>query len=179
VKLDRARAALAVIDVQEGFRTAVLDFERVAGNVAVLVEGARILGLPVLVTEQYPKGLGATVPEVARHLDGIEPIEKVSFSAFDADGFPAALADDRDQVVLCGIEAHVCVNQTAEDLLATGREVHVVQDAVSSRTAENRELGLHKMERGGAVVTSVETALFELLREAGTPEFKQIQTLVK
>jgi nicotinamidase-related amidase len=179
VKLDRGRAALAVIDVQEGFRPAVLDFDQVAGNVAVLVEGARILGLPVIVTEQYPKGLGATVPEVARHLEGIEPIEKVCFSAFDADEFPVALGDDHDQVVLCGIEAHVCVNQTAEDLLATGREVHVVRDAVSSRTAENRELGLHKMERSGAVVTSVETALFELLRAAGTPEFKQVQELVK
>jgi nicotinamidase-related amidase len=179
VKLDRGRAALAVIDVQEGFRPAVLDFDRVAGNVAVLVEGARILGLPVLVTEQYPKGLGATVPEVVRHLEGIEPLEKVCFSALDADGFPAALGDDRDQVVLCGIEAHLCVNQTAEDLLATGREVHVVRDAVSSRTAENRELGIHKMERGGAVVTSVETALFELLRMAGTPEFKQVQALLK
>jgi nicotinamidase-related amidase len=178
VKLDRGRAALAVIDVQEAFRPAVLDFERVAANVSVLIQGARILGLPLLVTEQYPKGLGHTAPEVAEHLDGVEPIPKLCFSAFDADGFPAALAG-RDQVLLCGIEAHVCVNQTAEDLLATGREVHVVQDAVSSRTPQNRDLGLHKMERSGAVLTSVETALFELLRQAGTPEFKEIQGLVK
>jgi nicotinamidase-related amidase len=179
VKLDRGRAALAVIDVQEAFRPAVLDFERVAANVGVLVQGARILGLPVLVTEQYPKGLGETVPEVAEHLTGVPRLEKTSFSALAADGFPAALDDERDQVVLCGIEAHVCVNQTAEDLLADGREVHVVADAVTSRTAENRELGLHKMEHGGAVVTSVETALFELLRAAGTPEFKEIQALIK
>jgi nicotinamidase-related amidase len=178
VKLDRGRAALAVIDVQEAFRPAVLEFERVADNVAVLIQGARILGLPVLVTEQYPKGLGHTAPEVAAHLGNVAAFEKLCFSAFDADGFPAAL-DDRDQVVLCGIEAHVCVNQTAEDLLATGREVHVVQDAVSSRTVQNRELGLHKMERSGATLTSVETALFELLREAGTPEFKQVQALIK
>jgi nicotinamidase-related amidase len=179
VKLDRARAALAVIDVQEAFRPAVLDFEQVAGNVGVLVQGAQILGLPVIVTEQYPKGLGNTVSEVAGHLEGVEPIEKVCFSAVAADGFPAALDAERDQVVLCGIEAHVCVSQTAEDLLATGREVHVVKDAVSSRTADNRELGLHKMERSGATLTSVETALFELLRAAGTPEFKQVQALVK
>jgi nicotinamidase-related amidase len=178
MKLDRGRAVLAVIDVQEAFRPAVLEFERVADNVAVLIQGARILGLPVLVTEQYPNGLGHTAPEVAEHLGSVAPFEKLCFSAFDADGFPAAL-DDRDQVVLCGIEAHVCVNQTAEDLLATGREVHVVQDAVSSRTAQNRELGLHKMERSGATLTSVETALFELLREAGTPEFKQVQALIK
>ena len=179
MKLDRGRAALAVIDVQEAFRPAVLDFDRVAANVAVLVQGARVLGLPVLVTEQYPKGLGETVPEVARHLEDVHRLEKTSFSAVAADGFPAALADVRDQVLLCGIEAHVCVNQTAEDLLAAGREVHVAGDAVTSRTAENRALGLHKMEHGGAVVTSVETALFELLREAGTPEFKEIQRLIK
>jgi nicotinamidase-related amidase len=178
VKLDRSRAALAVIDVQEAFRPVVLDFEQIAANVAVLIQSARILALPVLVTEQYPQGLGATVPEVANHLEGIEPIEKVCFSALDADGFPARLAE-RDQVLLCGIEAHVCVNQTAEDLLTSGKEVHVVQDAVSSRTAANRDLGLHKMEHSGAVVTSVETALFELLRAAGSPEFKQIQALVK
>jgi nicotinamidase-related amidase len=179
LKLDRGRAALVVIDVQEAFRPVVLDFERVAANVGVLVQGARILGLPLLVTEQYPRGLGETVPEVARHLDGVERLEKTSFSAVGADGFPAALAEMRDQVLLCGIEAHVCVNQTAEDLLATGREVHVVRDAVTSRTPENRDLGIHKMERSGAVVTSVETALFELLREAGAPEFKEIQSLVK
>ena len=177
MKLDRARAALVVVDVQEAFRPAVLGFDEVAANVAVLVRGARVLGLPVLVTEQYPQGLGRTVPEVAGHLDGIEPIEKVCFSAAQAEGFAGAL--DRDQVLLCGIEAHVCVNQTAEDLLADGREVHVAQDAVTSRTAANRDLGLHKMERSGAIVTSVETALFELLGRAGTPEFKEVQALIK
>jgi nicotinamidase-related amidase len=180
VKLDRSRAALAVVDVQEAFRPAVLDFEQVAASVAVLVRGAAILGLPTVVTEQYPKGLGHTVPEVSEHFDGIEPIEKVCFSAVQADGFSRALQDARrDQVLLCGIESHVCVNQTAEDLLADGVEVHVAQDAVTSRTADNRALGLHKMERSGATVTSVETALFELLRQAGTPEFKQVQALVK
>jgi nicotinamidase-related amidase len=179
VKLDRSRAALVVVDVQEAFRPAVLDFEQVARNVAILVRGARILELPTLVTEQYPKGLGRTVPEVAEHLD-VEPIEKVAFSAVDANGFAGALHEaGRDQVLLCGIETHVCVNQTAEDLIADGVEVHVAQDAVTSRTAENRALGLHKMERSGAVATSVETALFELLGRAGTPEFKEVQALIK
>jgi nicotinamidase-related amidase len=180
VKLERERAALVVVDVQEAFRPAVLDFDKVVSNVGVLVQGARALGLPVLVTEQYPQGLGATVPEVARHLDAVEPIEKVCFSAADSERFGAALADSgREQVLLCGIESHVCVSQTADDLLAEGREVHVARDAVSSRTAQNRELGLQKMERAGAVITSVEAALFELLRAAGTPEFKEIQRLVK
>ena len=180
MKLDRSRAALVVVDVQEAFRSAVLDFARIAENVSVLVRGARVLGLPTLVTEQYPKGLGHTVHEVAEHLEAVQPIEKVCFSAVQADGFSRALQDARrDQVLLCGIETHVCVNQTAEDLLSEGVEVHVVQDAVSSRTAENRALGLHKMERSGATVTSVETALFELVRQAGTPEFKEVQALVK
>ena len=108
------------------------------------------------------------------------PIEKVAFSAVAADGFSGALQDtQRDQVLLCGIESHVCVNQTAEDLLADDIEVHVAPDAVTSRTSENRDLGLHKMERSGAALTSVETALFELLREAGTPEFKEMQGLIK
>ena len=180
MRLDRERSVLVVVDVQEAFRPAVTNFDRVAKNVATLVEGARILDIPVLVTEQYPKGLGETVPEVSRHLDGIEPIEKVCFSAADSGEFAERLSGTgRDQVLLSGIESHVCVNQTADDLLSTGKEVHVAQDAVSSRTEENRALGLHKMERAGAVITSVETALFELLREAGTPEFKEIQKLVK
>ena len=174
--LGRDRAALVVVDVQEAFRPAVVDFERVVRSAAVLVQGARILGIPVVVSEQYPKGLGRTVPELAGHLDGIEPLEKVCFSAADADGFAL---EGRGQALVCGIESHVCVSQTAHGLLDRGLEVHVARDAVSSRTEENRELGLHKMESAGAVVTSVETALFELLGAAGTDEFKRVQALVK
>lgn len=180
MKLERGRAALVVVDVQEAFRPAVTDFDEVVRNVGVLVQGARALGIPVLVTEQYPKGLGRTVPEVADHLEGVEPIEKICFSAADSQDFERRLAETgRNQVLLCGIESHVCVNQTADDLLARGLEVHVAQDAVTSRSRDNRDLGLHKMERAGAVATSTETALFELLRAAGTPEFKEIQALVK
>ena len=165
-----------VVDVQEAFRQPVVDFERVAANTAVLVQGACILGLPVVATEQYPKGLGHTVPELADHLDGIEPLEKVCFSAADAEGFDLG---GREQALVCGIESHVCVSQTAHGLLDRGLEVHVARDSVSSRTEENRELGLHKMESSGAVVTSVETALFELLGAAGSEEFKRVQGLVK
>jgi nicotinamidase-related amidase len=142
----------------------------------VLVQGARTLGIPVVVTEQYPKGLGHTVPELTEHLDGVEPLEKVTFSATGADGFDLG---GRDQALVCGIESHVCVSQTAHDLLDRGVEVHVARDAVSSRTDENRELGLHKMEASGAVLTSVETALFELLGRAGGEEFKTVQGLIK
>ncbi len=174
--LERERAALVVVDMQEAFRPAVQDFEQVATETAKLIDGARALGLPIVLTEQYPKGLGHTVPEVADHLDGVEPVEKVCFSGARADGFDLG---DRDQAVLCGIEAHVCVSQTAHDLLERGVEVHVARDAVTSRTAANRDVGLHKMEQSGAILTSVETALFELVGAAGSDEFKQVQRLVK
>ena len=170
--LERERAALVVVDVQEAFRPAVQDFDEVVANARRLMEGAKILGVPVVVTEQYPKGLGRTVEELGE----VDAVEKTCFSAARADGFDL---DGRDQALVCGIESHVCVSQTAHDLLERGVEVHVARDAVSSRTAENREVGLHKMEQSGAIVTSVETALFELVGEAGSDEFKQVQGLVK
>jgi nicotinamidase-related amidase len=175
-KLDADRTALVVIDVQEGFRRAIPDFDRVARATATLIEGAEAIGIPVLITEQYPKGLGETVPEVAEHLPEVtRPLEKVVFSAAEADGFDL---EGRDQALVCGIETHVCVNQTALDLLADGVDVQVAEDAVSSRTNENKQVGLHKMERAGAEITSVETALFELLGRAGTDEFKTVQKLI-
>jgi nicotinamidase-related amidase len=173
--LDRARTALVVIDVQEAFAKAVERFEEVVRQTSILVTGARVLGLPTVVTEQYPRGLGDTVAQVRDALDGAPRLPKTVFSAAQADGFELA---GRDQALVCGIETHVCVNQTAHDLLARGVEVHVAVDAVSSRTAANRELGLRKMEESGAILTSVETALFELLGAAGSDEFKTIQKLV-
>lgn len=177
MRLDRDRAALVVVDVQEAFRKALGDFDRVAAAVGVLVEGAKELGIPILVTEQYAKGLGSTVPEVAGHLpEGTEPLDKVCFSAAEADGFDL---QGRDQALVCGIETHVCVNQTVLNLLESDVEAQVVRDAVGSRSEENRELGLHRMERAGAMLTSVETALFELLRGSDASEFKRVQALVK
>jgi nicotinamidase-related amidase len=175
-KLDPERATLVVIDVQEAFRKAVPVFDDVARATATLVEGAKAVGIPVVATEQYPKGLGRTVPEVADRLpEGAEPIEKVCFSAVEADGFDLGGAD---QAIVCGVETHVCVNQSVLDLLARGIDAHVVEDAVGSRSKQNWQLGLHKVERAGATLTSVETALFELVRGAGTDEFKRIQKLV-
>jgi nicotinamidase-related amidase len=175
-ELDRDRAALVVVDVQEAFRKAVLDFEAVAGRVALLIQGARVMEIPVVATEQYPKGLGSTAEEVAEHLEGTEPLEKTVFSAARAEGFDL---EGRDQALVVGIETHVCVSQTAHDLLEQGVEVHVARDAVSSRAVTDKETGLAKMESAGAVLTSAETALFELLGEAGSDEFKAIQKLVK
>jgi nicotinamidase-related amidase len=176
MKLDRKRAALVVVDVQEGFRPVIDGFEELTRQAAILVQGAHVLGMPVVVTEQYPKGLGPTVPEVAEHLDGAEPLAKTVFSASEADGFDL---HGRDQALVCGIEAHICVMQSVLDLRERGVEVEVAADAVSSRTAANRAIGLERMRESGAGVTSVETALFELLGRAGTDEFKQIQGLVK
>jgi nicotinamidase-related amidase len=175
-RLEPDRTTLIVVDVQEAFRKAIPDFDRVAQATATLIEGAEAIGIPIVVTEQYPKGLGETVPEVAEHLpENTEPLEKVCFSATDADGFDLG---GRDQALVCGIETHVCVNQTTLALLDAGVEVQVAEDAVGSRFEENKRVGLHKMERAGAVMTSVETALFELLGKAGTDEFKQIQRLI-
>jgi nicotinamidase-related amidase len=175
-KLDPSRAALVVIDIQEAFRKAIPVFDDVAVAAGVLVEGAKAVGIPVVATEQYPNGLGRTVPEVADHLpDETHPIEKVVFSAAEADGFDLGGAD---QALVCGIETHVCVNQTVIDLLASGVDVHVAEDAVASRSKQNWRLGLEKVERAGATRTSVETALFELVGRAGTDEFKHVQRLI-
>ncbi len=165
-----------MIDVQEAFRKAVGDFDEVARKSAILIQGARALGIPVVVTEQYPRGLGDTVPEVLEHLDGVERLPKSDFSAARADGFDL---NGRGQALVCGIEAHVCVSQTVLDLLGSGVDVHVATDAVASRTPENRATGLHRMEAAGATLSSVEMALFELVGTAGTPEFKTVQGLVK
>jgi nicotinamidase-related amidase len=170
--LERDRAALIVVDVQEGFRP-YESFAGVADACAKLVQASRILDLPRTVSEQYPKGLGHTAPEVG--LAEETPIEKSVFSAVRADGFDLA---GRDQAVVCGIETHVCVSQTVHDLLDRGVEVHVPADAVGSRHRIDYERGLERLERAGAVVTTVEAALFELLERAGTPEFKAVQKLI-
>jgi nicotinamidase-related amidase len=174
--LERDRTALVVVDVQEGFRPVIDGFDGVVAQTAVLVQGARALGLPVIVTEQYPKGLGPTVPELDEHLHGVERHPKTCFAAPDAEGFDLA---GRDQALVCGIEAHICVHQSAAALAGRGVEVHVAADATSSRTPANREVGLERMRESGTTVTSVETALFELLGAAGSDEFKTIQRLIK
>ena len=170
--LDRRRTALVVVDVQEGFRS-YESFAGVADACAKLVQAARILEVPRLVSEQYPKGLGHTAPEVG--LEDEQPLEKSVFSAARAEGFDLGA---RDQAVVCGIETHVCVSQTVHDLLEEGVEVHVPADAVGSRHAIDYERGLERLERAGAVVTTVEAALFELLERSGTPEFKLVQKLI-
>ena len=170
--LARERSALVLIDVQEAFRP-YASFPAVALACSKLLRAARILELPRIVSEQYPKGLGHTAPEVG--LEDESRLEKTVFSAVRAEGFDLG---GRDQAVVCGIETHVCVSQTVHDLLADGVEVHVPADAVGSRHQLDYERGLERLERAGAVVTTVESALFELLERAGTPEFKEVQKLI-
>jgi nicotinamidase-related amidase len=170
--LARDRTALLVVDVQEGFRP-YASFAGVAEACGKLVAAARILELPALVSEQYPKGLGHTAPELG--LTDEPRIEKTVFSAVRAEGFDLAGAE---QAIVCGIETHVCVSQTVHDLLAKGIDVHVPADAVGSRHDIDHERGLERMQRAGAVVGTVEASLFELLEYAGTPEFKAVQKLI-
>lgn len=173
--LQRDRAALVVVDVQEGFRP-YASFANVAESCRRLLAGARILGLPAVVSEQYPKGLGQTAPELGiGEGEEMMMIEKTVFSAARAEGFDLG---GREQAIVCGIETHVCVSQTVHDLLGKGVEVHVPADAVGSRHALDYERGLERLQRAGAVVSTVESALFELLERAGTPEFKSVQKLI-
>jgi nicotinamidase-related amidase len=180
-RLHRATTALVVVDLQERLLPAMFERERVLENSVRLIQGAAALDLPVIATEQYRKGLGGTVPEIAEVLPGgVVRLEKVAFSACGAAGFtPALEAMKVSEVLLCGIETHVCVCQTALDLLEAGCNVFTVADAVSSRSPETHRLGLERMRDAGATIVSTEMALFELLEKAGTEEFKKILPLIK
>jgi nicotinamidase-related amidase len=179
-RLVRAKAALVVIDIQERLLPMIFESERVVRNTVRLIKGARVLGIPVLVTEQYKKGLGATTAAVAAEIAGFTQMEKIAFSACGAAGFEKALkAKKISDVILCGIEAHACVSQTCLDLLDKGFRVFVVVDAMSSRTTDNHFIAVERMRDAGGVVVSTEMVLFELLEKAGTDEFKQILALVK
>jgi len=178
--LDRERSLLLVIDLQESYRGKILEEARTLRGANRLLDAAGILDLPVLLTEQYPKGLGSTLEEVSLHLpDRTERFEKVAFSALGAEGLPEALArHGRDQIVLAGIETHVCVSQTTHDLLARGLQVHLVRDAVTARFSLEDEVGMAKMTASGASLASSEQVLFEWLERAGSSEFKAIHGLV-
>lgn len=179
--LDRDAAVLVVIDVQEAYRPALHEYDRVTRAVAAIVQGAVALGVPVLATEQYPKGLGHTAAEVAEHFPrNVAPIEKMSLSCCGAPLFLSELTRlRRRQVILAGVETHACVSQTAHDLIAAGYAVHVPHDATSSRRPEEYAIGWQKMIAAGVVPATVEGALLELLRTAAAPEFKAVQRLIR
>jgi len=176
----RPQAALVVVDLQERLVPAMFERERVVQNAIRLAKGAAALSLPAWITEQYRKGLGATLAEIAAPLPKVTPVDKVSFSACGAPGFTAGLQSTGiEDVILCGVESHVCVCQTCLDLLESGFRPFVVADAVSSRTPENWRAGLDRMRASGAVIVTTEMILFELVQRAGTDEFKQVQALIK
>ncbi len=178
--LIREQAVLLVVDLQEKLVQAMHEQQVLVENAAKMVQGAKILGLPILWTEQNPRGLGPTVPEVAELLSDTKPISKSSFSCCGEPRFMQQLLKlNRKQALLCGIESHVCVYQTAADLIDLECEVQVVTDAVSSRTLANRNIGLERCKELGASLTSAETALFELLKVAEGDKFKQMLKVVK
>ena len=172
--------ALVVIDVQEKLLAAMQRREAVADNVGRLVRLARILALPVVLTEQYARGLGTTVPAVRDAMVEFQPLEKNAFSCFLVEPFVSRLEQlGVKTVLLAGIEAHVCVSQTALDGIARGYQAHVLADCISSRTDENYRLGIQKMRAAGAVISSLEIAIYEMLERSSTPAFKEAQPLLK
>ena len=178
--LEIKNCCLAVVDVQGKLAQLMHGKDALFKNIQVLVQAANILDIPILWCQQVPDALGPTVPEIAQLLTDIEPINKSVFSCCGADQFIGKLNESsRNQVLLCGIEAHICVYQTAADLLVKGFEVSVVADAVSSRTVDNKQIALNRLAAEGASITSVEMALFELLRTAEHPKFRQIAKLIK
>ncbi|MDD2421809.1 MAG: hydrolase [Heliobacteriaceae bacterium] len=178
--LAKENTVLLIIDVQGRLAQTMDNKQILFDNLQRIIRGTRVLGIPVLWVEQNPAGLGPTIPEVAGLLADNQPIAKYSFSCCGQKEFLARLQPlGRRQILVAGIEAHVCVYQTVRDLLALGYDVELVTDAVSSRTPENRRLGIERMHRAGAVPTSVEMALFELVKVAEGPQFKEIIQIVK
>jgi len=172
--------ALLIIDVQGKLAQLMQGKEVLFENLQRMIKGAQILGIPIIWTEQNPRGLGPTIPEVAPLLSNSQPIHKLSFSCCGNEDFMRELrALNRKQILITGIEMHICVYQTAMDLINLGYEVEVVADAVSSRTVENKEIGLEKVRDGGGKLTSTETALFELLKVAEGEKFKEILQIMK
>ncbi len=179
--LDKSKTALVVIDMQEAFRASIGDFSVIASRIAKAVEGFQILKVPVVVTEQYPKGLGRTASEILDALPSdFEVIEKTAFSSCGSQAFLDKLENfGARQIVLCGIETHICVSQTAHDLLQKGFEVHLLQDCVASRFEYNKFAAIRKMQMNGVVPSSIEMSLFELMRDSKHEQFKAIQSLIK
>jgi nicotinamidase-related amidase len=179
--LNSSDCALLIIDHQEGFRPIMSDFAEIAYNIAIVAQAAKILELPILVTEQYPKGLGHTAPEITAVLPPhLSVIEKTAFSSCMANCFLEQLEHlGTKQILVCGIEAHICVNQTTHDLLANGYQAHLLIDCITSRFPHNKQIGIEKMKMSGAIPSSIEMALFELMRDAKHEHFKAIQRLIK
>lgn len=179
--LDRTTSTLVVIDIQDAYRAVAFEFERLLKAACRLIDAAALLDIPVIATVQYPKGLGPLVPEISSRLPAGTPvIEKLSMSCCGVPAFTEELASTgRQQVVVCGLEAHACVSQTVHDLLAAKYQAHVVHDAISSRHEVDCRIGWQKMLASGAIPTTVETVCLEWVHTAEAPEFKAVQRLIR
>lgn len=178
--MSAATSCLLVVDIQERLLPSMAAPGAVVDNTAVLLKAARRLDVPVLVSEQYPRGLGAIVADLMPLLAGDEKIAKLHFSCMGDEGFAGRFrALGRKQAVVAGLEAHVCVLQTVEDLLATGTETFVVEDATSSRTEKNHAAAMVRLREAGARVVTTEMVVFEWLGKAGTPAFKELSALIR
>jgi nicotinamidase-related amidase len=178
--ISRTDAVLVIVDIQGNLAQAMYDKENIFASAIKLIKGMKALSIPVIVTEQIPQKLGETLPQVADEIEGFNPIAKESFSCWDENNFREKLnALDRRHVVLIGIECHVCVYQTALDLISNGYTVHLVADGVSSRTPGNRQIGIDAMKSAGAHITSTEMVLFEILGTAADPKAKDFFKIVK
>jgi len=180
--LEADRCALVVVDIQQKLLPPIFNKDELLRNSQLLVRLANILSIPVMLTTQYSKGLGATVPEIASLLNGTEAIDKLEFGCFGSNQFRnalKALPGERNTVLLCGMETHICVMQSALGALNEGYLVHVASDAVGSRVELNWKIGVERMRDAGAVISSTEMMMYELLRCSGTPAFKELLPFLK
>jgi nicotinamidase-related amidase len=177
ITIDRDRTTLLVIDFQQRLMPAIDGASGVLANAGRLIEAAKKLGVPAVVTEQYPRGLGPTVPELA--VDGMPKLAKMDFDATRADGFFELLPKDRPDIVIVGCEAHVCVLQTVLGLIDAGHAVHMVRDAIGSRRSESKETAVERMRGHGAGIVTTEMVLFEWLGTAADPHFREISALIR
>jgi len=173
--LDPKDSVLVIIDIQEKLFRTIEGRPDIEKNAIKAIKLARVFGMPIIVTEQYPKGLGETIPALAKEIGLLEPIAKTEYSAFGQAPFVNALsATERKTIMLIGIEAHICVTQTALDALANGYRVHAVSDAMGSSKQKSKDIGIGRMQQAGVVITNLESAAFDLMGKAKTKEFDEI-----
>jgi nicotinamidase-related amidase len=178
--IERAKSQLLVVDAQERLAPAITDVAGVECHIGILLEAARELSVPVIVSEQYRKGLGGTLPGLMTRTEGTQPLEKIEFSCFANSALRSALtADSGRGTIICGMEAHVCVLQTALEMREAGLTIYVVADAVGSRRADSRQVALERMRAAGIDVVTTEMVLFEWLRAATAPAFKAVSKLIR
>jgi nicotinamidase-related amidase len=178
--LNQEKAGLVIVDVQGKLASIVHESEELLRNIQVLIQGCQILKIPIVWVEQNPRGLGQTVPELRKLLKPYQPLEKYTFNACESSSFEKAITESSlQQWIVCGIEAHICLYQTALGLLSRGYHVEVVTDCISSRSKANIELAINKLQGSGASLTSVEMCLYELVKDARKEEFKRILPLIK